>query len=117
MSIGTPFGLMVGMVACWGSAGMTLCVGNAAAVTIKNNDQQSYQLEVIADGNRIKHDLPAGKALADVCKTGCVVRLNGSANDDYALEGSERVSIEGGLVYYDGEEVAPKADAAGAQAE
>lgn len=117
MSIKTLRGLMVAQVTCLGFAGVVLLTGHAAAATIKNNDPQAYQIEVITSGERKQHDLPSGKTLAEICKAGCVIRLNGSSDNDYALEGSERVSIEGGLVYYDGEEVAPKGEVSGAQSE
>lgn len=99
-------------LATWVAAAL-VATAPAAAVTLKNNDQESYQVEVIAKSSARQFDLDAGNSMTDFCKTGCVIRLNGNAENEYSLEGSERVSIEGGLVYYDGEEVAPKPGAAG----
>lgn len=81
----------------------------AAAVTLTNNDKKTYKIDVVRKGSPESHELAPGKVIARFCSTGCVIRLNGSANDEYELEGTERVSIEGGLVYYDGEEIT-KAD-------
>ena len=75
------------------------------AVTLANKDRVTYKIEIIAKSTRLEHELGPGKSMAEICKKGCIIRLNGSADDDYELEGSERVSIEGGLVYYDGEEI------------
>lgn len=83
----------------------------ALAVTLLNNDSQAYKITVTVGAESKVHDLAPGKRLVGFCKKGCVIRLNGSAADDYELEGTERVSIESGLVYYDGEEVAAKANA------
>lgn len=77
----------------------------AYAVTLTNNDSVTYKIEVIAKPAGIKQELAPGKSIKDICQQGCVIRLNGSADNEYELEGSERVSIEGGLVYYDGEEL------------
>ena len=81
----------------------------AAAATLTNNDKTTYKIDVVRKGSPESHELAPGKVIARFCATGCVIRLNGSADDEYELEGTERVSIEGGLVYYDGEEIT-KAD-------
>ncbi len=83
----------------------------AAAVTLSNNDSKPYKITVTVKAESKVHDLAPGKKLVGFCKSGCVIRLNGSAADDYELEGTERVSIESGLVYYDGEEVVVPSDA------
>jgi len=80
----------------------------ALAVTLTNRDAKPYAIEVRVKSANQKHDLAPGKSLTGICKDGCIIRLNGSGDADYALEGTERVSIEGGLVYYDGEEIKPK---------
>jgi len=74
------------------------------AATLVNRDVGNYQIEVFFKSSRRAYDLASGKSLAGFCPEGCIIRLNGSEDHDFALEGSERVSIEGGLVYYDGEE-------------
>ena len=85
---------------------------SAHAVTLSNNDNATYKIEVIAKSTRREHQLGPGKSITNICEQGCIIRLNGSADHDYELEGSERVSIEGGLVYYDGEEVKRPKDSA-----
>ncbi|MBU2532054.1 MAG: hypothetical protein KKB37_04905 [Alphaproteobacteria bacterium] len=83
----------------------TMIVGQpVGAVTLTNQDTKTYHVTVILDGEHQDHELSPGKSMSGFCEDGCVIRLNGSPENDYALEGSERVSIEGGLVYYDGEE-------------
>ena len=79
----------------------------AAAVTLTNRDDKTYAVEVSANSARRAHQLAPGKSIAGVCKDGCILRLIGIADGEYVLEGTERVSIEGGLVYYDGQEVKP----------
>lgn len=82
----------------------------ASAATLSNKDSAAHKIEVIAKSTRRQHELAPGKSIANFCKQGCVIRLNGSADHDYELEGKERVSIEGGLVYYDGEEIKKSQD-------
>jgi len=84
--------------------------GPADAATLTNRDAKPHQIEVLFKSARRAHELLPGKTLAGFCAEGCIVRLNGSVDHDFELEGSERVSIEGGLVYYDGEEIKPKSD-------
>jgi hypothetical protein len=79
---------------------------NAAALT--NRDSSTVNVEVMFKSSRLLHELAPNKSLSGFCGDGCIVRLNGSADNDYELEGTERVSIEGGLLYYDGEEIKPK---------
>lgn len=83
--------------------------GSAAhAAALTNRDDSTVEVEVMFDSSRRLHELAPNKSLAGFCGDGCIVRLNGSADNDYELEGTERVSIEGGLLYYDGEEIKPK---------
>ena len=79
----------------------------AGAASITNRDDVARALKIIEGSNTRDHQLAAGATLDDVCKDGCLVRIDGSADKDFVLEGTERVSIEGGLMYYDGE-VTPK---------
>ena len=83
----------------------------AFAVTLSNNDSKVYKVTVTFKAKSEDHQLAPGKRLVGFCKSGCVIRLNGSAADEYELEGTERVSIESGLVYYDGEEIVPSSRA------
>ncbi len=99
----------VRVLAAWCALAAASAAPQAAnAVTLTNQDSKPYKIEVKAKSARQEHELAPGKSLTDFCKDGCIIRLNGSADADYQLEGTERVSIEGGLVYYDGEEVKPK---------
>jgi hypothetical protein len=84
---------------------------DVVAATLRNNDAKTYKVDVIVKSSRRQHELAPGKTLADFCAEGCIIRLDESAENDYALEGTERVSIEGGVVYYDGEVAKPKDDA------
>lgn len=98
-------------IAATGLLGSVALSGTAAqAASITNQDTTTYQIEIMAKSVRRQHALEPGKVLSGVCDDGCVIRLNGSPDNDYTLEGRERVSIEGGLVYYDGEEVPEKVE-------
>ncbi len=76
----------------------------AKAVTLTNLDTKTHAVEVRTKSARRSHQLPPTETLSRFCEDGCIIRLNDSSDDDYILEGTERISIEGGLVYYDGEE-------------
>lgn len=91
---------------------MACAAPDAHAVTLTNKDSKTHSVEVRVKSSRREHELAPGNSLKGFCEAGCIIRLNGSADHDFILEGSERVSIEGGLVYYDGEEIKPKDDAA-----
>lgn len=80
------------------------------AATLTNADRVAHSIMVIKDNVRQSHELRPGGLLEELCQDGCIVRIDGDPDKDFILEGSERVSIEGGLLYYDGE-VAPKRDA------
>ena len=91
----------------------------ANAATLVNLDQQSHVVEVFArhrtkknayaSAAQSRHELGHRASLKEFCERGCKLRLNGSTKDEYILDGSEQVSIEGGLVYYDGEVRKPAA--------
>ena len=62
--------------------------------------------------------MPAGGSIRDFCVDGCVIRIDEDVNRDFLIEGNERLSIEGGLVYFDGEIVEkPESDAGGQAAQ
>ena len=84
-------------------------VQSVEAAALSNKDSAAHKVEVRSKSGRRQHELPPGKSITEFCKAGCIIRLNGDAANDYELEGSERVSIEGGLVYYDGEEITKSA--------
>ncbi len=94
-------------IAVVGSAVLALVVSapsDAGAVTLTNRDDKTHTIEVQVKSSRRNHELAPGKSLSDFCIDGCIVRLNDTEDSDWSLEGSERVSIERGLIYYDGEE-------------
>ncbi len=76
----------------------------SAAVSITNRDEKEHKLTIIEEDGKTKadHVLKGNGVLENVCKAGCVVRLNDSEEDEYELEGTEVVSIEDGYLYYDG---------------
>jgi len=73
----------------------------AYASSISNRDDRDYKVTVIEDTATRDHILAPSAALKGICQQGCVVRLNDSDEDEYELEGSDVVSIEGGYLYYD----------------
>ena len=67
------------------------------ALTLNNEDDVDYVLEVIAgvgDANVEMLELAAGGSLDDICNSGCTISLgNGNA---YSFVGDEQVSIVDG---------------------
>ncbi|MEL6299978.1 MAG: hypothetical protein AAFQ45_15555 [Pseudomonadota bacterium] len=93
-----------GLTALAVGAGLAFAAGTTPlnASTITNADRTTHQLR-ITEGTDVRVvSLAAAALLEDVCKARCTIRLNGDPQADYVLEGNERVSIEDGLVYYDG---------------
>ena len=83
-----------------------LSVGLQSAVqasTLINADRVSRKILVIKGDSRTPQTLEPGAVIKEICKDGCIVRIDEDANRDFVLEGTERVTIEGGLLYYDGE--------------
>jgi hypothetical protein len=74
----------------------------AVAASITNRDDHDHKVTVVEGQSTKDHILKPSAVLEGVCGKGCVVRLNDSENDEYELEGTEVVSIEGGYLYYDG---------------
>jgi hypothetical protein len=84
-----------------GAIAAASCAEAAAAVSLTNRDDRDHKVKIIEDDKRQDHTLRPSAALDGVCQKGCIVRLNDSENDEYELEGTEVVSIEGGYLYYD----------------
>ena len=86
----------------------------ASAATIANRGDANIKLTITEGSSRQDEVLPIGKVIDGVCQKGCIIRLNDHSNDEYELEGSESVSVEGGFLYYDflENEVAPPAGSA-----
>jgi hypothetical protein len=72
------------------------------AVSITNRDASDHKVTVIEGESTKDHVLKPSAVLEGVCGKGCVVRLDDGGNDEYELDGTEVVSIEGGYLYYDG---------------
>ncbi len=79
----------------------------AQASTMVNADRVTRNILIITGTSRTPQALQPGATVKDVCPQGCVVRIDEDANRDFVLEGNERVTIEGGLLYYDGELTKP----------
>ena len=86
----------------------------AVAATLTNADRIDRSITIIIGAQRTTHALKAGALLENLCTNGCIVRIDDDPKRDFILEGRERVSIEDGLMYYDGE-LAPKASPNGAK--
>jgi hypothetical protein len=86
----------------------------ASAATITNRSDKEIKLTITEGSSRQDEVLPTGKVIDGVCQKGCIIRLNDNAKDEYELEGSESVSVEGGFLYYDSHEseVAPSGGSA-----
>ena len=78
-----------------------LMTSAASAATITNRGDTEVKLTITEGSSRQDEVLPSGKVVDGVCQKGCIIRLNDNANDEYELEGSESVSVEGGFLYYD----------------
>ena len=75
----------------------------ASAATLRNGDATAHMVKIVRRGKADEEVTVApGAVRKELCQDGCILRLTGDGNNDYKLEGTERVSIEGGLVYYDG---------------
>lgn len=105
--------------ACLFVAMFVAAVGGATAEceaqVLVNRDDQARSITVMAKSVRRRMDVGAGETLRDFCADGCVVRVDGDEARDFLIEGNEQLSIEQGLIYFDGEII--KKDDEGAAAE
>ena len=85
-------------------AALLMTSAAATAATITNRGDKEVKLTITEGSSRQDEVLPVGKVINGVCQKGCIIRLNDNANDEYELEGSESVSVEGGFLYYDSPE-------------
>lgn len=75
----------------------------ARSAIIGNKDGNSYKLTIEEAGKQSSHEVAAGGQLEDVCLKGCIVILEGVDDGTYRLpEGNEIVTIEEGVLFYDG---------------
>src|SRR5689334_14751358 len=86
-----------------------LMTSAASAATITNRGDRQVKLTITEGSFRQDEMLPTGKVIDGVCQKGCIIRLNDKSDSEYELEGSESVSVEGDVLYYDSSEneVAP----------
>jgi len=78
-------------------------IQGAAASTLTNGDSQGRTITVIKGADRHTQEVEGGVQVKALCPDGCIVRLDNDPERDFILEGRERVTIEDGLLYYDGE--------------
>lgn len=90
------------LMACTSAA--ILHTSAALAASISNRDDHDHKVTIVEGSKSSDHVLKPDATIENVCLKGCVVRLNDSDEDEYELEGSEQVSIEGGDLYYDSPE-------------
>lgn len=83
-----------------------LAAATAVAATLQNADAQVHEITIVeGDGERVIALKPGGQ-IDKICADGCVLRINGEPPEGWELEGPERVTIEDGLLFYDGLEKA-----------
>ena len=78
------------------------------AATISNRDDKEQNITIIEGDAKADRVLKPLQVLEKICPKGCVLRLNGSDDDEYEIEPQDVVSIEDGYLYYDAPEVSPQ---------
>lgn len=87
--------------------------GDAIGQVLQNRDDVGRSVTIRAKSMRRRLDVGPGETIRDFCADGCVIRIDEDDARDFLIEGNERLSIEGGLVYFDGEVAKqPEGDAA-----
>ncbi|CFX02862.1 exported protein of unknown function [Candidatus Filomicrobium marinum] len=77
----------------------------ALASSVTNNDAEDRQITIIEDNQQNQISLKPGERIDGVCLKGCILRLEGVEDGQYILvEGTEIVSIEDSVLFYDGAE-------------
>lgn len=82
---------------------------NAGALTLTNREAAEVRVTEIRGAQRQTHQVAPMATLTGICARGCILKLEDGS--EWQLDGSERVSLEGKLVYYDGPETGPGAGA------
>ncbi|MFV0367417.1 MAG: hypothetical protein ACK5KM_03065 [Hyphomicrobiaceae bacterium] len=80
-----------------------LLAQGASAATLTNRDATEHTVWVTSGGSDKNRTLEPNEAWSDFCPAGCVVRLREEKDVSYRLEGTERISIEDGFIYYERE--------------
>ena len=97
-----PAGIALAITVMTGLVGTTL-VGNACASALANADPVARGITIINGAVRQTQRVEPGALIQKLCLDGCIVRIDDDPKRDFVLEGRERVTIEDGLLYYDGE--------------
>jgi hypothetical protein len=101
------------LVSIWGAAALLTSSIAADAASITNRDDQEQKITITeGEATTTEHTLKPAQVLDNVCMKGCIIRFNGSEDDEYEVEGTDVVSIEEGFLYYDGPDE-PQAPASG----
>ncbi len=74
----------------------------AAASSLTNREDAAVTIKITEGVKRIEHTLQTNQRLDGICLDGCIVDILGREDSSYTLEGNEDVSLEDGLMYYDG---------------
>ncbi|MGO9544959.1 MAG: hypothetical protein ACLPPF_09205 [Rhodomicrobium sp.] len=69
-----------------------------SAITLTNHDKDDRTLIVIEGNKQSERLIKAGEKL-ELCEKSCVIRVPGG--EDYGFEGTELVSLEEGLLFFD----------------
>ncbi|MGI9523460.1 MAG: hypothetical protein ACR2PG_17655 [Hyphomicrobiaceae bacterium] len=84
--------------------------GLGYAVTVTNVDRVPRKITVVQGAARETHTLEQNAIVRGLCNNGCIVRIDDDPEKDFRLEGNERVSIENGLLFYDGHSSSERTD-------
>ena len=76
----------------------------ASAASVKNLDETEHKLTVIEGSSPREFTVKPGGSLEGICVNGCLIRLNGEADDPYELEGTEVTTIEKGQLWGEDQE-------------
>jgi hypothetical protein len=86
------------------SVATTLFTPGALAATVKNLDETEHMITVIEGSNSQDLTVKPGSSLEGICQKGCLLRLDGSSEDPYELEGTEVTTIEKGQLWGEDQE-------------
>ena len=100
--------MLTRLVSIWGAAALLTSSIAADAASITNRDDKDYKVTIVEGETTTEHTLKPTQVLDNVCMKGCIVRLEGSDDDDYEVEAEDVVAIEEGFLYYDGPDAADR---------